>query len=69
MLALRQLDFRASIPPQKLRVPHGESACLVLDFLTEKALNSIRFKWSKPVYNDPQQVITFFIELIFLVFM
>lgn len=50
MLALRQLDFRSSFPPQKLKVAHGEPVCSVLDFLTEKALASVGFQWSVPMY-------------------
>lgn len=50
MLALRQLDCRLNFPAQKLRVPYGEVACSVLDFLTEKALLSKKMKWKQPIY-------------------
>lgn len=50
MLALRQLDCRLNFPAQKLRVPHGEVACSVLDFLTEKALLAKKLKWKQPIY-------------------
>lgn len=49
VLALRQLDFRSTFPPQKLRTPHGEPVCTVLDFLTEKALAARGFEWKDPV--------------------
>jgi estrogen-related receptor beta like 1 len=50
MLALRNLEFRASFPAQKLRIAHGEPACMVLDFLTEKALIARGFQWASPQY-------------------
>jgi intraflagellar transport protein 57 len=52
LLALRQLDFRASFPSQKLRTPHGESVCVVLEFLADKALEKKNFKFNTPVYLD-----------------
>lgn len=52
MLALRQLDFRSSFPPQKLKIPHGEPICAVLDFLTDKALEKRGFQWALPVHNE-----------------
>ena len=48
MLALRQLDFRSSFPAQKLKAAHGEAVCSVLDFLTEKALESKNHRWGQP---------------------
>lgn len=50
MLALRQFDFRASFPPQKLRTANGEYICTVLDFLTDKALSELHFQWQTPIY-------------------
>lgn len=52
MLALRGLDFRLSFPPQKLKVPHGENVCSVLDFLTDKALQKIGFTFQAPIYDE-----------------
>ena len=52
LLALRQVEFRASFPQQKLKAAHGESACTVLDFLTDKALTVVGFQWGVPVYSN-----------------
>lgn len=52
LLALRQLDFKGSFPSQKLRTPHGESACMVMEFLVDKALENKGFKFANPVYLD-----------------
>ncbi len=56
LLALRQLDFRASFPSQKLRTPHGESVCMVLEFLADKALENRGFKFGTPIYLDVAEV-------------
>lgn len=52
MLALRSLDCRLSFPAQKLRTPYGENVCSVLDFLTDKALSIVSFRWGQPKYAD-----------------
>lgn len=57
MLALRSLDCRLSFPAQKLRTPHGEPVCSVLDFLTDKALAAKSFHWAQPKYADADIVI------------
>ncbi len=51
MLVLRQLDFRSSFSVQKLKVAHGEAACTVLDFLSERMLLSKGFQWASPSYD------------------
>ena len=56
MLALRQLDFRASFPSQKLKTPHGEPVCSVIEFLVDKALAQIDFRWATPSYTDGDSV-------------
>lgn len=56
MLALRQLDFRMSFPSQKLKTPHGEAVCSVLEFLTDSALAAKGFKWATPVYTEADEV-------------
>ena len=56
ILALRQVDFRLSFPAQKLRQASGEHVCSVLDFLTNKALEAKKFKWSTPIYADNDEV-------------
>jgi estrogen-related receptor beta like 1 len=56
ILGLRQLDFRSSFPSQKLKTPYGEPVCTVLDFLTDKTLESKGFKWATPVYLDAAEV-------------
>lgn len=56
MLSLRQLDFRSSFAPQKLRTPHGEPVCQVLEFLVNKALAEKGFEWGTPIYLDNQEV-------------
>lgn len=56
MLALRQFDFRASFPPQKLKTAHGEFVCQVLEFLTDKALEGMRFEFAAPIYANNEEV-------------
>jgi estrogen-related receptor beta like 1 len=56
MLALRQLDFRSSFPPQKLRTPHGEPVCMVLDFLTDKALATRDFEFKSPIHQGADEM-------------
>jgi estrogen-related receptor beta like 1 len=56
MLALRQFDFRASFPPQKLKTAHGEFICQVLEFLTDKALEELRFEYAAPMYASAGEV-------------
>ena len=57
MLALRQFDFRASFPPQKLKTAHGEFVCMVLEFLTDKALEGNGFSFATPIYASNEEVI------------
>jgi hypothetical protein len=57
VLGLRQLDFRSSFPSQKLKTPFGEPVCTVLEFLTDKALESKGFKYGSPVYLDSSEVL------------
>ena len=52
MLALRSLDFTADFPAAKLKAAHGEAVCVVLDFLTDKALESERFTFKMPKHNE-----------------
>jgi len=56
MLALRSLDFRSNFPAQKLKAGHGDPVCSVLDFLTQKALETRSFKWNRPIYEDADDV-------------
>lgn len=56
MLALRQLDFRSSFPPQKLRTPYGEPVCMVLDFLTDKALAARDFEYKLPIHQGVDEM-------------
>jgi len=56
LLALRQLDFKATFPSQKLRSGYGEQVCLVLEFLVDKALDTRGFKFSSPIYVDNTQI-------------
>lgn len=56
LLALRQLDFRSSYPPQKFKTPYGEPVCTVLDFLTDKALAARGFQYAMPIYNNVDDV-------------
>jgi estrogen-related receptor beta like 1 len=67
MLALRQLDFRSSFPPQKLKVAHGEPVCSVLEFLTDKALAERGFQFATPVYANDDEVKPFAIAVIAIV--
>ena len=53
LLALRNLGFEANFSAQKLKVAHGEPVCSVIDFLSTRALEGMRFKWGSPKYpND-----------------
>ena len=65
MLALRQLDFRSSFPPAKLRTAFGEPVCTVLDFLTDAALANRNFSWKIPMYPDADEVFHTFTIIIF----
>lgn len=53
MLALRKLNFGLDFPSSKLKQAHGEAACTVLDFLTERACEKC-FVWQKPEYPADQ---------------
>lgn len=59
MLALRQLECKLSFPAQSLKKAFGETACSVLDFLTDKALTARKFSWSEPVYQQSDSVCLF----------
>lgn len=63
LLALRQVGFPTSFSTQKLRTPHGEVVCEVLDFLTDKALEARRFQWQKPDFAHLNQVTILIITL------
>jgi len=52
MMALRGLDFTAEFPAAKLKAAHGEAVCTVLDFLTDKCLESERFVFKMPKHNE-----------------
>eukprot|EP01041_Mallomonas_annulata_P009888 gene9888-20577_t len=54
MLALRSVECKLAFPAQKLKTPHGEAVCSVLEFLTDKALEKIRHQWkhANHVEND-----------------
>ena len=52
LLALRQVDYQASFPVQKLKTPHGELVVEILEYLTDKALQKKGFSWGKPNYNS-----------------
>ena len=56
LLALRQVGLSVSFPVQKLRTPYGEIICEVLDFLTDKALETKQFQWQKPDFGHLNQV-------------
>lgn len=56
LLALRTIDFRGSYPAQKLKIPHGESVCTILDFLADKALASRNFKFEAPIYKNQEEM-------------
>lgn len=56
LLALRTLDFRGSFPAQKLKIPHGESVCTILDFLADKALSTRNFKFETPIYKNQEEM-------------
>ena len=51
LLALRQIEFKSAFPTQRLQAGSGEEVCQVLDFLTDKALQTKGFKWAAPVYS------------------
>ena len=55
-MALRQVDFRSSVPPQKLKVANGEPVCTVLDFLTDKALEAKGFQYASPSYASNEDI-------------
>jgi estrogen-related receptor beta like 1 len=56
VLALRQFDYRSTFPAQKLKTPYGEPVCIVLEFLTDKALEAKGFQWGTPVHLNDQEV-------------
>ena len=56
MVALRQLDFRSTFPPQKLKTPYGEPVCLVLEFLVDKVLEARGFQWEAPIHSNEEEV-------------
>ena len=50
MLVLKDLELKMNFPVTKLKRPHGEVACTVLDFLTDKALEVSEFTFGSPEY-------------------
>jgi len=56
MLALKRLGFVGDFPAQKLKQAYGEATCLVLDFLTQAALEKRGFRWATPVYPESEYV-------------
>ncbi len=56
VLALRQFDYRSTFPPQKLKTPHGEPTCTILEFLTDKVLEVKGFQWGTPVHLNDEDV-------------
>lgn len=56
LVALRQLDFKLAIPTQKIKTPHGEAICSILEFLTDKALENSNFKFGIPIYAEPEEI-------------
>lgn len=56
ILALRHqsIDFRQSIPNQKLRIPHGEACTQVIEFLVDKLLQVRGFQFQKPEYPSQE---------------
>ncbi|GMI44830.1 hypothetical protein TrCOL_g13083 [Triparma columacea] len=55
MIALRGLDFNAEFPAAKLKAAYGEAVCAVLDFLTDRCLESERFVFKMPKHNEPAE--------------
>lgn len=57
ILALRNqsIDFRQSIPNQKLRIPHGEACTQVIEFLVDKLLQVRGFQFMKPEYPSHEE--------------
>ena len=55
LLALRSLDFRLSFPSSKLRTPHGEAVCSVLEFLTDKALTQKGLEFSNIIHIESDE--------------
>ena len=48
MLVLRNMGFSLDFPASKLRQGYGDAACIVLDFLADRALATRGFNFSKP---------------------
>lgn len=55
LMALRRLDFALDFPSSKLKQAHGDAACSVLDFLTEKAVAKC-FVFKPPEYPQEEDV-------------
>jgi estrogen-related receptor beta like 1 len=49
---LRKLGFQQDFPASKLRHGAGDSVCVILDFLCDKALAARRFHVSSPIYTN-----------------
>ena len=62
LLALRQVDYQISFSVQKLKTPYGDIVCDILNFLTDKALETMKFSWRKPDYSSLDQVSITYIE-------
>ena len=55
MLELKEMGFEMDVAANKLKQPYGDAVCLVLQFLTDKALEHQGFAWEqsyKPEYPD-----------------
>jgi len=55
LLALRSLDYTGDFPANKLKAANGEAVTHVLDFLTDKALESSGFVWKTPKHSDANE--------------
>ena len=56
LLALRSVNYQVNFSVQKLKTPYGEIVCDILNFLTDQALDNIKFSWKKPDYTALDQV-------------
>lgn len=56
LLALRVINFTGTFSAPKLKIPHGEPVCTILDFLTDKALVARNFKFEAPIYKNQEEM-------------
>ena len=56
LLALRTVNYQISFSVQKLKTPHGDIVCDILNFLTDKAMEMKKIGWMKPDYSSLNQV-------------